>query len=167
MWSYRNWTGQPLWLAEVMRMTKRQIGMCHHVSHHLVSDSVSRRHAGEEGRERFQFLPPSRLVDHQSKTSHGGRGSLWTEPLCPSRTDTLTLYSQGDGIRRHYHSYLLKRLKEWVPSSVSSTVWRRHSSQLLQETPQGIIVETGQTLPRYQIYWHIHLRLTSFHHSER
>lgn len=158
MRSYRNWTGQPLWLAEVMRMIKGQIGMCHHVSHRLVSDSVSERHAGEEGRERFHFLSPSRVVDHQYKMSHGGRWDLWTdasmhlvsEALCPSRTDTLALYSQGNGIRRHYHLYFLKGLKEWVPTSVSSTEWR-HSSQLLQETPQGIIVETGQTLPRYQI----------------
>lgn len=37
---------------------------------------------------------------------------LLSEPLCLSRTDTLALHSQGDGIRRHYHLYLLKGLKE-------------------------------------------------------
>lgn len=37
---------------------------------------------------------------------------LASEPLCPSRTDTLALHSQGDGIRRHCHSYLFKGLKE-------------------------------------------------------
>lgn len=164
MRSYQNWTDQPLWLAEVMRMTKRQIGMCHHVSHRLVSDSVSERHIGEEGRKRFHFclLLESWTTNIRRVMEGGGIFELMrlvSEALCPSRTDTLALYSQGDGIRRHYHLYFLKGLKEWVPTSVSSTEWR-HSSQLLQETPQGIIVETGQTLPRYQICWHVH-------HSER